>query len=150
MRAAFGIRLAAIAVWTIVLTAPGGAADPEGFPPAAPDADSIEDGRQLFRIYCVGCHGLNARGDGPAAERLRTRPADLTRIEPDDDGTFPRERIHRAIAGISESPGHEPREMPVWRFALAPLDSDAPAGDEVRSRIATLVDYLETLQAPPD
>ena len=150
MRAPSGIRSAAVAAVTILVVVPWGAADPEGFPPAAPTAEQIEDGRQLFRIYCVGCHGVTARGDGPASERLRNPPADLTRIEPDEHGDFPRERIHRAIEGIETTPGHAPSEMPVWGFALAPLDRDADPGDEVRSRIATLVDYLETLQAPPD
>ena len=74
----------------------------------------------------------------------------LTRIEPDEHGAFPRERIHRAIEGIETTPGHARSEMPVWGFALAPLDRDADPAFEVRSRIATLVDYLETLQAPPD
>jgi mono/diheme cytochrome c family protein len=150
MRAAHRIRIATSAILTCVLVTAGGAADPGGFPPEAPTPESVEDGRQLFRIYCVGCHGLSARGDGPAAGRLRTPPTDLTRIEPAEDGTFPRERIHRAIGGIEETPGHGPREMPLWGFAFSQLDSDADPGDQVRSRIASLVDYLETLQAPPD
>ena len=150
MRASHGIRFAAAAVVTCVAAVLCVAADGEGFPPSSPSPEDVEAGRQLFRVYCVGCHGVTARGDGPAAERLGTPPADLTHIARDDDGAFPRERIHRAIEGIEETPGHEPREMPLWGFALAKLDSDAEPNDQVRARIANLVDYLETLQAPPD
>ena len=74
MRAPSGIRSVAAAAVVILVVVTGGAADPEGFPPAAPTAEQIEDGRQLFRIYCVGCHGVTARGDGPASERLRPPP----------------------------------------------------------------------------
>ena len=150
MRVPSLMRSLAAAAAATVLVAPGGAAAPDGSPPPAPPAEAVPEARHLFRNYGVGAPGVTARGPGPAADRLRTPPADLTRIEPDEHGAFPRERVHRAIEGIDTTPGHAPSEMPVWGFALAPLDRDADPADEVRSRIATLVDYLETLQAPPD
>lgn len=39
---------------------------------------SVEKGRQLFQIYCVVCHGVEAKGNGPMAKRLTTPPGDLT------------------------------------------------------------------------
>ncbi len=40
-------------------------------------ADTL-DGKALFERHCAVCHGLTGDGNGEAAARLRTRPADLT------------------------------------------------------------------------
>lgn len=39
---------------------------------------SVENGKQLFQIYCVVCHGAEAKGNGPIAKKLITPPGDLT------------------------------------------------------------------------
>lgn len=44
--------------------------------PVAPTEQSVAKGRALFGIYCVPCHGAEARGDGTVAEKF-TRPPDL-------------------------------------------------------------------------
>ena len=36
------------------------------------------EGRRLFVSYCQLCHGLDGKGDGPLAKRLKISPADLT------------------------------------------------------------------------
>ena len=48
--------------------------------PIPPSSESIERGRKLFVQYCAACHGVEGRGDGPAAASLPKRPKDLTRI----------------------------------------------------------------------
>jgi cbb3-type cytochrome c oxidase subunit I/cbb3-type cytochrome c oxidase subunit II len=45
--------------------------------PSARNRD-IELGRTVFAERCVGCHGPNGQGDGPAAPSLVPHPADLT------------------------------------------------------------------------
>jgi mono/diheme cytochrome c family protein len=40
----------------------------------------VRVGHHYFVRYCSACHGVEGRGDGPAASALRTPPADLTRI----------------------------------------------------------------------
>jgi mono/diheme cytochrome c family protein len=40
--------------------------------------ESIHRGADLFKTYCAICHGVSAKGDGPAAEGMRPKPADLT------------------------------------------------------------------------
>ncbi|MBI4861467.1 MAG: cytochrome c [Candidatus Riflebacteria bacterium] len=39
----------------------------------------LERGGQLYDSNCVPCHGVNGRGDGPAAVGLNPRPRDLSR-----------------------------------------------------------------------
>jgi mono/diheme cytochrome c family protein len=39
---------------------------------------SIMHGASLFAANCTGCHGADAKGDGPAAKTLPVPPADLT------------------------------------------------------------------------
>jgi putative copper export protein/mono/diheme cytochrome c family protein len=46
--------------------------------PAGFSAASIARGQTLFLQNCVACHGPEGAGDGPAAARMRIRPADLT------------------------------------------------------------------------
>ncbi len=41
-------------------------------------ASAIVEGARLYPAHCVACHGAQGRGDGPAAQGLRTPPADLT------------------------------------------------------------------------
>jgi mono/diheme cytochrome c family protein len=46
--------------------------------PVQPNAASIENGKRIFEIYCLVCHGPGARGDGPIARKLEDPPDDLT------------------------------------------------------------------------
>lgn len=47
-------------------------------------AEVIATGQTLFQAHCTVCHGLEGRGDGPAAVGLNPRPADLTAAHVDD------------------------------------------------------------------
>jgi putative copper resistance protein D len=46
-------------------------------PAVAYSAASIAAGAELYRQHCVACHGRHGAGDGPAAQALDPRPADL-------------------------------------------------------------------------
>ena len=37
-----------------------------------------EKGKDVYRTNCLNCHGAQGRGDGPVADQLTPRPADLT------------------------------------------------------------------------
>ena len=37
--------------------------------PAPPTAESIDNGEKLFTTYCVVCHGLQGKGDGPIIKK---------------------------------------------------------------------------------
>jgi putative copper resistance protein D len=40
-------------------------------------SSSVSSGQRLFAEHCAVCHGARGRGDGPAADSLLQRPADL-------------------------------------------------------------------------
>lgn len=107
-----------------------------------------------FRSYCAPCHGRDARGDGPVAPSLKTRPADLTRIAKRNGGTFPSDAVYGKIEGLDMPAAHGSSEMPVWGLWFTNqavgesilMEDAKPAEQRVRERISALVDYLETLQ----
>lgn len=103
-------------------------------------------GKSLYRIYCLNCHGEGARGDGPMAEVLKTRPADLTRLTERNEGRFPKEEIRRTIDGRREVLSHGSRQMPIWGLEFQQVDRDTNQEEEVRARIRHLVEYLESIQ----
>jgi mono/diheme cytochrome c family protein len=113
-------------------------------PQAGPDAAAIALGGQLFRTHCATCHGEHARGNGPLADQLRTRPPDLTGFTARNGGVFPGERVYRIIDGRGV-PSHGDREMPIWGDAFkATRDGHTP--EAVKARIDALVRYLEAIQ----
>jgi copper transport protein len=45
--------------------------------PIPPSEESVARGRELFQQNCIQCHGIDGRGDGPAAEGLNPAPTDF-------------------------------------------------------------------------
>lgn len=88
------------------------AAGGEGRPPRQ-SAAAPPDGAQVFRTYCASCHGVSARGNGPAAVALRVTPPDLTQIAKRNNGVFPAMRVRQIIEGRGPA-AHGERTMPVW------------------------------------
>lgn len=102
-------------------------------------------GRQLYMQYCSTCHGVDAKGGGPVAAKLKTAPPDLTTIRK-EDGKFPGGRIRLVIAGEvgeTELAVHGTREMPVWGrvFRFKRADKSAAAGD-----VYALMTYIASIQ----
>ena len=58
-----------------------------------------ELGRDLFRVYCATCHGVDGRGAGPMASELRRLPPSLTSYAVRNGGVFPSERLRTIIDG---------------------------------------------------
>jgi mono/diheme cytochrome c family protein len=103
-------------------------------------------GNYLFKTYCATCHGTSARGDGPLADSMRRRPANLTEIAKRNKGTYPKELVYKIIDGREKVPGHGGPDMPVWGDAFM-RTSESTDEASVKHRIQALVDYLETIQA---
>lgn len=102
-------------------------------------------GSDLFRSYCATCHGTGGKGDGPLAEMLKKRPADLTLFARANNGTYPADMVGRIIDGRQPLAGHGGKDMPIWgeAFKESGGGSDEAA---VKARIDALVRHLESLQ----
>jgi mono/diheme cytochrome c family protein len=102
-------------------------------------------GRDSFELYCAPCHGSGGRGDGPVASALRARPADLTALAQRNNGAFPPDRVRDFVTGAGRPlTAHGTTDMPVWGPMFRAFESDARA----RERIANLISYIESIQAP--
>lgn len=102
-------------------------------------------GRDSFDRYCAACHGSRAKGDGPVAPQLKTRPPDLTQLQRRNGGTFPAGRVTAYIDGTGRAlPTHGPAEMPVWGPTFRAFEKDTRS----KERIKNLVLFLASIQAP--
>jgi len=127
---------------TIFMLGAGGPAVAQVQRAPAPAA-AVESGRALFATHCASCHGKAARGDGPVADALRVRPADLTQLAKRNGGVFPSAETHRIIDGRGVG-AHGNPDMPVWGNVFK---SAANATDkDVAARIDAIVKYLESIQ----
>ena len=109
--------------------------------------EAVRVGRQHFVRYCSACHGVEGRGDGPAAAALQPPPADLTRIAQRRGGHFPAPEIATYIDGRTWVPAHGQREMPVWGERLKEIAEGGVLGEVVaQSQIWLLLQYLQSLQ----
>ena len=119
---------------------------------AQEDAEEFFDlGITEYELSCMNCHGVDGRGDGPDAQYLETKPADLTQITKANGGIFPADRVWMIIDGRAIVATHGAREMPVWgdRYRRPiPDEETLDTEREARARIDALVDYVESLQDP--
>ncbi len=101
-------------------------------------------GKQTYMQYCASCHGIDARGEGPAAFVLKTPPPDLTTLAKRHDGKFPYEYVSDVLRFGTRILSHGSSDMPIWGPIFGSLDNyNEPA---VRKRIKDLSDYLASLQ----
>jgi mono/diheme cytochrome c family protein len=120
-------------------------AAPSAVRAGGPEEATRARGKEIYRVYCQNCHGESGAGDGPMAQLLTVRPSDLTRLAA-ADGTFPFERVYRAIDGRLEVKGHGASDMPVWGLTFRDRGSDVDQEDEVRGKILALIEHLRSIQ----
>lgn len=122
---------------------------------ALDEAAQLKLGENEYRSSCAACHGENARGTGPVAQVLSTKPPNLTQITKKFNGQFPAEHIYKVIDGREMINPHGDKQMPIWGYRYmsqahtraneVPHDVDIQA--TVFGRIMSLVRYLESIQA---
>lgn len=97
------------------------------------------DAKQMFTSYCAPCHGVSAKGDGPAAAALNPKPADLTQFAKRRGGTFSAKDFEDKLNGMAMAPAHGSSQMPVWGPIFRQFGNE-------QLRVANLRKYVESLQ----
>ncbi|PZF75913.1 hypothetical protein DK847_14755 [Aestuariivirga litoralis] len=118
-------------------------------------AAAPEQGRKDFVQLCAPCHGPGGKGDGPQAAHLARKPSDLTEVTR-KYGQFPEQKVFETIAGLDMPDGHGSREMPIWGDVFVTeevgkstkVEDAMKASDDASRRIAGLVTYVRSIQAP--
>jgi mono/diheme cytochrome c family protein len=108
-------------------------------------ATSAASGSEMFKAYCAACHGVDGKGNGPAAPALKVPPTDLTSLSKNNGGKFPDAKVASTIRGEADIAAHGTREMPVWGRLFWSM-SHGHEG-EVQQRVSNLTQYVESLQA---
>jgi mono/diheme cytochrome c family protein len=105
---------------------------------------SAASGKDMFTQYCAPCHGVDGKGNGPAASAMKAQPTDLTQLARKHDGKYPANSV-ASVLKFGGGPGaHGSAEMPVWGPLLQSLDKFHDT--VVQQRISNIVNYIETLQ----
>jgi len=105
---------------------------------------SPTNGKQMYTSYCAPCHGIDGRGNGPAATALRVAPTDLTGLCKKNHGKFPDTHIISVLQFGSELPAHGSVEMPVWGPILGKMNQSNFQDKQLR--MSNLSRYLESIQ----
>jgi mono/diheme cytochrome c family protein len=110
-------------------------------------AETKHPGHEAFLQYCAACHGAEARGDGPAASALETRPPDLTRLSQAYGSPLDKHRLVVVVDGRSMPRAHGSSEMPVWgRKLLEAVPPSAGKDAFKRGTLLVILDWIETVQ----
>jgi mono/diheme cytochrome c family protein len=102
------------------------------------------EGAKIYQYYCAACHGVDARGHGPASVALKHPVPDLTLIARRTGGKFPYQQVKEIIDGTR--PGliaHGNREMPVWGPIFHQVEADQDWGE---IRLDAVTKYIESKQ----
>jgi len=101
-------------------------------------------GAKLFQAYCAPCHGVNAKGNGPAAPALRSIPPDLTVLAKFNGGTFPADHVMTILSGQGDNTAHGAKDMPIWGPLFRSMAGQSDQGAYLRAR--NLTEYLKSIQ----
>ena len=114
--------------------------------------DVVIEGEKEYQERCALCHGENGKGDGPYSIALVFKPADLTKLLAQNNGTFPFLETYLIIDGRDMNKYHGTRLMPIWgdRYSKETWSqvSSEFANTLIRGRIFELVLFLYSIQDP--
>lgn len=103
-----------------------------------------DSGAQMWKDYCASCHGATGTGDGPAAETLKSRPADITLLAKQNNGKFPEEHFVSILKFGSGGHAHGTSDMPLWGPLFRSVEGQQDS--LVLLRMHNLSKYVESLQ----
>lgn len=94
--------------------------------------------------YCASCHGVEGRGDGPAAGALTPPPTDLTK------SNLGLPELMKVIDGRRTIRAHGSATMPVWGEVFeAQSDRDDRRARQALREVQALAEYVRSLRTRP-
>ena len=103
---------------------------------AEPLPPDLKKGQEIYKKYCVECHGEQGRGDGPRASTLAPRPGNL--ISAGTSAKTDRELLRTITNGVART------AMRGWKDQLTEEDRL-----NVLAFIRSLVHFQEPSLTPP-
>lgn len=95
-----------------------------------------------YRQWCASCHGLEGRGDGPAATAMSPRPTDLT------TSTLSEAELMKVIDGRRTLRAHGDASMPVWGHVFEQVrEGDSRQHRDALRQVQGLAEYVIALRA---
>jgi mono/diheme cytochrome c family protein len=104
----------------------------------------VPTGKAMFKEYCAACHGLDAKGHGPASVSLKVTPANLTTLTKRHGGEFPYDLVTNVLRFGPGIAAHGSSDMPTWGPIFQYIDNYNQT--VVQKRIKNLCDYIVSLQ----
>lgn len=136
------VSLAVIALFAVA--AIGQQAAPPKIQKSAAKYTSPASGKEMFNTYCASCHGVSAKGDGPAASAIKGSVPDLTMLAKANGGKYPSMHIYEVIKGDRLVSAHGSVDMPVWGPVLTRVSQGNNA--QLQQRLNNLTTYIGSLQ----
>ncbi len=130
-----------------LLLFPAGAAIAQTKSTAAQDQlppNFVPTGKDMFKQYCAACHGLDAKGHGPASVSLKVTPSNLTTLSKRHGGEFPTDLVTNVLRFGPGIAAHGSSDMPTWGPIFQYMDNYNQT--VVQKRIKNLCDYIASLQ----
>ncbi len=113
---------------------------------AACEPQAVDTGRADYNALCAGCHGASGAGDGPAAASMARKPADLTRLSAENDGTFPLVEVMSRIDGYTSDTVTMPEFGPLLDGNTVLIETEPGVMTPTPTRLVDLAEYVATLQ----
>lgn len=105
---------------------------------------SPASGAEMYKAYCASCHGLDGRGNGPAASAMKQPLPDLRLLAKKNGGKYPADHVASVITGDFNSPSHGSQDMPVWGPVFLTVSQHQPG--QVQQRVRNLTTHIESMQ----
>jgi mono/diheme cytochrome c family protein len=100
-------------------------------------------GEQIYKEFCAVCHGIDAKGSGPAASALKVTPTDLTQFSRRNSNKYNELKMRGIINNTDPVGAHGTGEMPIWGDVFKSISANETFG---QMRVDALVKYLQTIQ----
>jgi mono/diheme cytochrome c family protein len=103
-----------------------------------------DSGKAMYDAYCASCHGIDGKGNGPAAAAMKSAVPDLTMLAKSHGGTYPAFSVAETLRLTRSLAAHGSTDMPVWGPIFSHLSQQSDA--VIQQRIHNIVIYIESLQ----